>query len=325
MLPAIYGEPWGYRHRARFSARHVPRKGGALIGFREKRGRYVADMTSCDVVPPRISRLLVPLREMINGLSQPQRVPQIELAIGDGVDALVLRVLQPLDSADEDLLRRFAERHRVHFFLQPQGPESAVPFHPPHDGVLYYTLPEFDLQIGFAPTEFTQVNPAVNAVLVRRALNLLDPQPGERVADLFCGLGNFALAIARRGAHVTGVEGVASLVARAQANALLNQLEPLTQFLRADLFKADAAFYERLGRIDRMLIDPPRDGAVEAVKSLPADAPRRIVYVSCNPATLARDAGVLVHVRGYELSAAGVVNMFPHTAHVESVAVFDRP
>ena len=324
ILPAIYGEPWGYRHRARFSARYVPRKGGALIGFREKRGRYVADMTTCEVVPPRISGLLAPLRGMINGLSQPQRVPQIELAIGDGVDALVLRILQPLEGADEDLLRQFAERHCVHFFLQPQGPESATPFHPPHDGVLHYTLPEFDLKIGFAPTEFTQVNAAVNAVLVRRALNLLGPQPGERVADLFCGLGNFALAIARRGAHVTGVEGSASLVARAQANAVLNRLEPLTQFLRADLFKTDAGLYERLGHIDRILIDPPRDGAVEVVKSLPADAPRRIVYVSCNPATLARDAAVLVHVKGYELSAAGVVNMFPHTAHVESVAVFDR-
>jgi len=324
VLPAIYGAPWGYRHRARFSARYVPKKGGALIGFREKRSSHVADMTTCEVVPPRIAALLVPLRALVNALSIPDRLPQIELAIGDGVDALVVRNLQPLSSGDEELLRQFADRHRVQFFLQPRGPESAVPFYPAHDGVLYYSLPEFALNIGFSPTEFTQINPGVNALLVRRALALLEPQAGERIADMFCGLGNFSLAIARSGAGVVGFEGSRSLVARARSNADLNGLSASAEFVTADLFKLDRAGLSRLGRFDRMLIDPPRDGAVELIKALSDDAPRRIVYISCNPATLARDAGVLVHTKGYELSAAGVVNMFPHTSHVESIAVFDR-
>ncbi len=324
MLPAIYGEPWGYRHRARFSARYVPKKGGALIGFREKRSSHVANMTACEVVPPRISALLLPLRELINSLSIPDRVPQLELAIGDGVDALVLRILQPLRGNDEDLIRQFADHHRVFFFVQPRGPESAIPLYPAHDGVLHYALPEFALTIGFSPTEFTQVNPAVNAVLVRRALAQLGPQPGERIADMFCGLGNFSLAIARSGATVVGFEGSRSLVMRAQLNAERNSLSASAGFVQADLFKIDNDSLTRLGRFDRMLIDPPRDGAVELIKALAADAPRRIVYVSCNPATLARDAGVLVHTKGYALSAACVVNMFPHTSHIESIAVFDK-
>ncbi len=324
VLPAIYGEPWGYRHRARFSARYVAKKGGALIGFREKRSSRVADMTTCEVVPPRIAALLVPLRGLVNALSIPDRVPQIELAIGDGVDALVLRVLQPLSAGDEDLLRQFADRHHAQFFVQPQGPESARPFYPASDGMLYYALPEFGLRIGFTPTEFTQVNPAVNAVLVRRAVALLGPRPGERIADMFCGLGNFSLAIARSGASVVGFEGSKSLVRRAQANAALNQLAARTEFVVDDLFRIDNGRLARFGRFDRMLIDPPRDGAVELIKALPDDAPRRIVYVSCNPATLARDVGLLVQTKGYALSAAGVVNMFPHTSHVESIAVFDR-
>ena len=324
IMPAIYGEPWGYRHRARFSARYVPKKGGALIGFREKRSSYVTDMTTCAVIPPRISALLMPLRGLISGFSKPERMPQIELAIGAGTDALVLRILEPLSSADEAAIREFADRHRVQFFLQPRGPDTAVAFYPPHDGVLYYTLPEFDLELGFSPTEFTQVNAAVNAVLVRRALTLLAPQPGERIADMFCGLGNFTLAIARSGAGVLGLEGARSLVARAQSNAARNGLSAAAEFRVADLFKLDEVSLAALGRFDRMLIDPPRDGAVALIKSLAGDAPRRIVYVSCNAATLARDAGVLVHVNGYALTAAGVVNMFPHTSHVESIAVFDK-
>jgi len=325
ILPAIYGEAWGYRHRARFSARYVQKKGGALIGFREKRSSYVTDMTTCAVVPPRISALLVPLRELINGLSRPERLPQIELAIGDDTDALVLRTLEPLSERDGQALRDFADRHRVQFFVQPRGPDTAVPFYPPHEGVLYYKLPEFGLELGFSPTEFTQVNAAVNRVLVRRAMTLLAPQSGERIADMFCGLGNFTLAIARSGARVAGFEGARSLVARAQANAARNGLADIAEFHLMDLFKIDVAGLAALGHFDRMLIDPPRDGAVELIKSLSADAPpRRIVYISCNAATLARDAGVLVHVNGYTMTAAGVVNMFPHTSHVESIAVFDR-
>jgi len=324
ILPAIHGEPWGYRFRARLSVRDVAKKGGILVGFHEKRSSFVADMQSCEVLPPRISALLVPLRRLIEALSLRNRLPQIELAIGDGVDAMVLRILDPLSPTDEALLRQFADEHHVQFFLQTKGPETAVPFHPPREKLLYYRLPEFDLKLGFLPTEFTQVNHAVNTVLVRRAMNLLDPQPGERIADLFCGLGNFSLAIARRGARVFGVEGDKRLVARAGDNAALNGLSALAEFAAADLFKVEPAHVAQWGHFDRMLIDPPRDGAVELVKSLPDNGPRRIVYVSCNPATLARDAAILVNERGYLLSAAGVVNMFPHTAHVESVAVFNR-
>ena len=324
ILPAIYGEPWGYRHRARFSARYVPKKGGALIGFREKRSSYVTDMTTCEVIPQRISALLVPLRGLIGGLSRPERMPQIELAIGVDTDALVLRILEPLSGADEALIRQFADDHRVQFFVQSRGPDTAVPFYPPHDGVLYYKLPEFDLELGFSPTEFTQVNAAVNVVLVRRALMLLAPQSGERIADMFCGLGNFTLAIARSGASVLGIEGARSLVERAQSNAVRNGLSAAAEFRQADLFKIDQTSLAELGRFDKILIDPPRDGAAALINALSDDAPQRIVYVSCNAATLARDAGVLVHAKGYALTAAGVVNMFPHTSHVESIAVFDK-
>lgn len=325
IMPAIHGEPWGYRFRARLSVRDVAKKGGILIGFHEKRSSFVADMQSCEVLPPRISQLLTPLRRLVEGLSIRNRLPQIELAIGSGVDALVLRILEALTPADEALLREFADRHHVQFFLQTKGPETAVPFYPVEEKLLYYRLPEFDLKLGFLPTEFTQVNHAVNTVLVRRAIGLLDPQPGERIADLFCGLGNFSLAIARSGASVFGVEGDKRLVARAGDNAALNGLAGHASFATADLFKVDPAVIAQWGRFDRMLIDPPRDGAVELVKSLGPDLPRRIVYVSCNPATLARDAAILVSQHGYVLDAAGVVNMFPHTAHVESVAVFNLP
>ena len=324
ILPAIHGPAWGYRQRARLSARYVFKKGGALVGFRERRHSYVAEMTSCEVLPPHISALLPPLRALIGQLSLRERLPQVEVAMGEAVTILVLRILQPLTPEDEALLKAFAEEHAVWLYLQPRGPETAVPFWPAAAGDLYYGLPEFDLKIRFSPTEFTQVNSAVNRVLVRRALRLLDPQPGERIADMFCGIGNFTLAIARSGAHVLGIEGSRALVARAGANAADNDLAGRCEFQVADLFKADPGWVATLGHFDRMLIDPPRDGAVELVKALPEDGPRRIVYVSCNPATLARDAAVLVHTRGYRLDAAGVVNMFPHTSHVESVAVFER-
>jgi 23S rRNA (uracil1939-C5)-methyltransferase len=325
ILPAIYGPAWGYRHRARLGARHVPKKGGALVGFHEKRSSYVADMDSCEILPERFSALLRPLRDLINTLSIRNRLPQIEIAAGEGADVLVLRVLEPLLPPDVELLRGFATRHGVKIYLQPGGPETARPMSDEHAADLCYTLPEFDLKIRFGPTDFTQVNHAVNRVLVRRALALLDPQPGERVADMFCGLGNFTLAIARRGAAVVGFEGSAELLKRAAANARENGLSDSASFFKMDLYAPGGIDLATLGRFDRVLIDPPRDGAVELVKALPEDGPRRIVYVSCNPGTLARDAAVLTQARGYRLSAAGVVNMFPHTAHVESIAVFDRP
>jgi 23S rRNA (uracil1939-C5)-methyltransferase len=323
ILAPIRGAPWEYRHRARFTVRDVPKKGGVLVGFHEKRSSYVADMLSCEVVPARISALLPRLRALIAGLSIRKRLPQIELSIGEGADVLVFRVLEKPSATDETLLRSFADEQGVYVYLQPGGPHTAQPFHPPGGADLHYVLPEFDVRIYFEPTDFTQVNHAVNRVLVRRALALLAPRPGERIADMFCGLGNFSLPIARSGAEVLGIEGSETLVARAALNAARNGLGERTRFQVMNLFTIDAGQLTALGRFDRMLIDPPRDGAAELVRALGDDAPKRIVYVSCNPATLARDAAVLVE-KGYAFKAAGVVNMFPQTAHVESMALFTR-
>jgi len=319
MLAPIYGEEWGYRHRARLSVRYVEGKGGALVGFREKKSTYVADMRSCEVLPPRISALIVPLRELIGKLSIKDRVPQVEIAAGDAGTVLLFRNLLPFTVADEDLLRRFADAHRIRLWLQPQGPDSAHLFHPASSEDLYYALPDFGLRIAFKPADFTQVNPAVNRLLVSRAMRLLDAQPGERIADMFCGIGNFTLPIARRGTQVIGFEGSPLLVERARQNAAANGL--VAQFEVSDLFKPNLAHY---GRFDKYLLDPPREGAASLVHALPDDWPRRIVYVSCDAATLARDADTLVHQKGFTLAAAGVVNMFPHTAHVESIALFER-
>lgn len=320
----IYGTPWGYRHRARLSVRLVPKKGGVLVGFHEKKSSYIADMRQCEILPPHVSALLLPLRALVSQLSICERLPQIEVAIGDRVTALVLRILAPLAAQDETLLRDFADRHDVVFYLQPHGPASVHRFYPLEGPALSYALPEFAVEHFFSPTEFTQVNPAINCVLVRRAMQLLAPQVGERVADMFCGLGNFTLPIARLGASVVGIEGNAELVRRAGENAAANGLQARVEYAVANLFEATPESIAALGRFDKMLIDPPREGAVELVKALGEDAPQRIVYVSCNPATLARDAAVLVHQKGYRLRGAGVVNMFPHTSHVESIALFER-
>ena len=324
ILSPIHGAPWGYRQRARLGVRNVPKKGGVLIGFHERRSSYIADMRSCAVLPPHVSALLLPLRELVAALSVSERLPQIEVAVGEQCTALVLRILEPLTGSDEELLRVFADRHGVVFYLQPKGPDTVYRFHPVSGVRLSYTLPEFGLELEFRPTDFTQVNHAVNRVLVRRALRLLDPQPGERIADLFCGLGNFTLPIACSGASVVGVEGSQVLVERGRECAVANGLAGRVEFAVANLFECTVESLAILGRFDKMLIDPPREGAIEVVKALEADGPRRIVYVSCNPATLARDAAVLVHVKGYSFKAVGAVNMFPHTGHVESVAVFER-
>lgn len=324
ILPPIFGEPWGYRHRARLAVRKVERKGGVLIGFHEKRSSYIADMTTCAILPPHVSDMLMPLRELIGALSVVERMPQLELAVGAHCTALVLRILQPLTAADEKMLRAFADRHQVVFYLQPKGPDTAYRFYPEDAPRLSYALPEFALELDFRPTDFTQVNHAVNRILVRRALSLLDPQPGERIADMFCGLGNFTLPIARSGASVVGIEGSPALVKRGRESAVANGLSERVEFGVANLFESTEASLEKLGRFDKMLIDPPREGALELVKALGTNAPGRIVYVSCNPSTLARDAAIMVSVKGYRFAAAGVVNMFPHTAHVESIAVFER-
>jgi len=323
ILPAIQGMPWEYRKRARLSVRHVLKKGKTLVGFHEKRSSFVADLTRCEILPSKISALISPLSELVDSLSIRDRLPQIEVACGDRVDVLVLRIMEALNGQDEAALRAFADRHGIQFWLQPKGPDSCYPFHPLDAPALTYTLPEFGIEMPFAPTEFTQVNHQLNRLMVHRTLRLLDPQPGERIADFFCGLGNFTLPIAKSGARVLGIEGSEALVRRALQNAGRNELSDRVEFRAMNLFDVDDAALAGMGKFDRWLIDPPRDGAVELVKAItPEIAPRRIVYVSCNPATLARDAAVLVQVHGYALKAAGVMNMFPQTSHVESIAVF---
>jgi 23S rRNA (uracil1939-C5)-methyltransferase len=324
ILPAIYGQAWGYRERARISVKYVIKKQKMLVGFHEKRSSFVADMASCEILAPKIARLLPLLADLVAQLSIRDQLPQIEVAVGDHVDALVLRVMATPSAADEALLRSFADEHHIQFWLQSKGPETIVPFYPLDAPALSYSLPEFNIIMPFAPSEFTQVNSALNRVMIGRAMRLLNPQAGERIADLFCGLGNFTLPIARSGAQVLGIEGSEALVKRAQQNAASNGLADNTSFMAMNLFEMTEAGFAQLGHFDKLLIDPPRDGAFELVKSLGGDnAPKLIVYVSCNPATLARDAAELVQ-RGYVLKSAGVMNMFPHTSHVESIAVFEK-
>ena len=323
LLAPVHGPAWRYRSRARLSVRLVRKKGGVLVGFHERRSSYVVDMVSCEVLPEFVSRALPDLRALVGQLSFCDRLPQVELALGDRVSILVLRILDQPNEADQALLRDYAERSGFQLWLQSAGPETATPVWPLDAAPLDYELPEFDVRLRFNPTEFTQVNQEVNRMLVRRAMRLLDPRPGERIGDMFCGLGNFSLPIARSGAQVLGVEGSASMVERAGENAALNGLSAQCRFMAANLFKAEVC--ARLESFDKLLIDPPREGAMELVKSLEGREPRRIVYVSCDPATLARDAEVLVHTMGYRMPAAGIVNMFPHTSHVESIALFERP
>jgi 23S rRNA (uracil1939-C5)-methyltransferase len=333
ILRPIHGPTWGYRYRARFSVRNVVKKGGVLVGFHEKKSGFITDMKSCEVVPAHVSAMLAPLRQLIASLSIMEQVPQLELAVGDSADglvtALVMRNMAPLSADDEAKLRKFADTYKVQWWLQPAGPDSAYQFYP--TGVqLHYRLPEFGIEMPFKPTDFTQVNHQVNRTLVARALALLDVQPEDRVADLFCGLGNFTLPIATRAREVVGIEGSASLTNRALENARHNGLAGKTSFSTRNLFEIGADDLVALGKFDRMLVDPPRDGAAAVCAALaalkeraPQLLPKRIVYVSCSPSTLARDAGILAGQAGYVLRMAGVVNMFPHTAHVESIAVFD--
>ena len=343
LLPAIQGPDWGYRWRARFSVRHVRKKEAVLVGFHERKSRYVADIRECHVVPKHVSDLLLPLRALIGSMDAIETCPQIELAVGDQVTALVLRHLEPLSAGDFAKLRAFAREHApagVQWWLQPKGPDTVHLLD--GDGPeLSYALPEFGITMPFKPTDFTQVNPHINRVLVERAVRLLGVQRGERVIDWFCGLGNFTLPLATRAGEVLGIEGSEALVARSRENLARNQAgrsAPLapTTFAARNLFDMTPQQLVADGRADRWLVDPPREGAFALAKALsdlhqdPAlrtggwTPPRRIVYVSCNPATLARDAGLLVHQAGYACKAAGVVNMFPHTAHVESIAVFEH-
>ncbi len=347
LLRPIEGPAWGYRFRARLSVRHVRKKETVLVGFHERKSRYVADMGECHVLPPHVNAMLMPLRALIGSLDAIETCPQIELACGDDVTALVLRHLEPLSTGDLAKLRAFAaERPGLQWWLQPKGPDT-VRLLDEGGPELSYALPEFGITMPFKPTDFTQVNPHINRVLVSRALRLLEVQRGERVIDWFCGLGNFTLPLATRAGAVLGIEGSEALVARSRENLKRNQAQVsanaelcATEFAARNLFEMTPEQLLADGRADRWLVDPPREGAFALSKAL-ADlhqrtldtgsphpggwqAPQRIVYVSCNPATLARDAGLLVHQAGYRCTAAGVVNMFPHTAHVESIAVFER-
>jgi len=340
MLRPVEGPAWAYRFRARLSVRFVHKKGEVLIGFHERKSRYVADIQSCRVLPKHVSEMLLPLRAMVFSMDARETVPQFELACGDDVTALVLRHLEPLSAGDVDKLRDFALQHKVQWWVQIKGPDT-VKLLDEGGAALAYDLPDFGIHMPYRPTDFTQVNPYINQVLVSRALRLLAVSKTERVIDWFCGLGNFTLPLATQAREVLGIEGAATLVERSEENWRKNQatrpqgqaLAP-TQFVARNLFDMTPEMLIADGYADKWLIDPPREGAFALVKALVQLnetpelrqgwlLPKRIVYVSCNPATLARDAGLLVHSAGYRCVSAGVVNMFAHTAHVESMAVFE--
>lgn len=344
ILRPMGGPAWEYRHRARLSAvNRSIKKGTVLIGFHEGKSGYVADMTACEILPKQVSDLLPQMRKLVMSLSIVDRMPQIEIAVGEPEDpnsddpkkakpvtALVFRNLLPLTSADEQLLREFADEHQVWIWLQPKGIETVAPFYP-LTGKLCYRLPEFEIEMPFKPADFTQVNHMMNRALVSRAIRLLEVQASDRVLDLFCGIGNFTLPLARRANAVLGIEGLESLTTRAKANAEHNQLVDKVNFMQSNLFEVSGETITSWGKAERWLMDPPREGAMEICQALAqlyeqgSDLPpQRIVYVSCNPKTLARDADILCHQAGYILKSAGIVNMFPHTSHVESMAVFER-
>jgi 23S rRNA (uracil1939-C5)-methyltransferase len=326
-LPPLSGEPWGYRRRARLGARFVNARGRSMVGFREKMSSFVADIERCEVLVPQVGNLVAALSKLVTQLSIPTRIPQIEVAAGDGVTVLVLRVLSPLNETDRARLADFESEHGVRWLLQSGRPDQletlrgSVP-------ALSYDLPAYGLKLAFEPADFIQVNGEMNRLLIDRVLQLLELDPEAEVLDLFCGLGNFTLPLATRARRVVGVEGEAGLIARARANADSNGLTNVA-FHVANLAGEEAAqrclSLAQGGRYSHILVDPPRTGAVDVLPALAAMKPRRLVYVSCHPGTLARDLGILVETHGFSLQSAGIVDMFPHTSHVESVAVLDGP
>jgi 23S rRNA (uracil1939-C5)-methyltransferase len=322
VLPPLTDSPWGYRRKARLSVKFVEKKGRVLVGFRESNGRYVADIARCEVLMPVVGERIADIAALIETLDGKRDIPQIEVAIGDDIAALVFRHLHPLSARDRAALIEFAKAHGLAIFSQPGGIDSVAPLWPP-DARLMFRLPNYDVELEFRALDFVQVNAGMNRAMIDHALGLLDPRPTDRVLDLFCGLGNFTLPLARRAAQVTGVEGEASLVRRAGENAQRNGIAN-AQFFAADLGadQRDAPWAK--ADHDLLLLDPPRSGAEAVLEYLPRKSARRVVYVSCHPGSLARDAGTLVNRHGFTLSAAGAMDMFPHTAHVESIAVFDR-
>jgi 23S rRNA (uracil1939-C5)-methyltransferase len=323
LLPPLCGESaWGYRRKARLGVRYVPKKGGTLVGFRERNSSFVAEVETCHILHPRVGELLPALGRLIDALSIRDRIPQIEMAMGDAVCVLIFRLLAPPDEQDLDRLLAFGPQHGVAIYVQEAGPESIRPLN--GEAVdLFYQLPDFELTLHFLPSDFTQVNTDINRQMVRRGVDLLEIEPADRVLDLFCGLGNFTLPLARRAGEVTGVEGDSGLVGRARDNARRNHIGNC-RFYTANLYDALDNEPWLQDRFNKALLDPPRSGAQELLPHLPRLGVERLVYVSCYPGTLARDAGILVHELGYRMLSAGVMDMFPHTAHVESIAVFAK-
>lgn len=331
VLVPIRGPSFAYRSRARLSVRWVDKKGGLILGFRERASSYVTPLRHCPVLQSKASMLLPALRDCMAGLDAARAIPQVELAAGDGDSAMVwvVRHLEPLSEVDRQRLANFADAQGVCIWLQPGGPATAAPMRAQDDKPLSYELSDFGLRMPFSPVDFTQVNFQINRALVRRAIGLLEIEAGDRVIDFFCGLGNFSLAIAQRAGEVVGIEGSATLVEQAMRNASALSMNERVSYKTENLFEMDAARLAGLGIFQRALIDPPREGAQALCEALASQSqagqgPIRMVMVSCNPATLARDAAILVHQGRWQLSGAGMVNMFPQTAHVESIAVFDR-
>jgi 23S rRNA (uracil1939-C5)-methyltransferase len=323
ILSPLLGESvWGYRRKARLGVRYVPKKGGILVGFRERGSSFVADIDQCHILHPRVGELIPQLSALIDQLSIRDQIPQIEMAMGDEACILIFRMLS--SPSDDDLMKLaiFAPQHRISIYIQEGGPETVSPldFEPTR---LSYSLPEYDLQLNFLPNDFTQINTDINRQMIKRALSLLQLHSDDRVLDLFCGLGNFTLPLARTAGHVIGVEGDSGLVARARENALCNDIENVA-FYTANLYETLDSEPWLMQHFNKVLLDPPRSGAIEILEHLPKLGAERIVYVSCYPGTLARDADILVHQQGYRLRCAGVMDMFPHTAHVESIALFEK-
>lgn len=323
-LPPLLGPQWNYRRRARLSSRFVIKKGRSLVGFREKQGKYVADVQRCEVLAEPVGPMVGALGELLTSMERRESLPQIEVSLSDGENVLVVRVLDPLPEGDLDKLRAFEKAHGLRILLQPGGLDTVAPLTSgPVD--LHYRLDAFDLRLDFGSTDFVQVNGAINQAMVARAVELLEVSATDRVLDLYCGLGNFTLPLARKAAEVVGVEGEAGLINRARANAAANGIGN-AQFHVADLSIApDKALPWMRARYDKVLLDPPRVGAREVLSAVAHLKPRRVVYISCHTGSLARDLGVLTHELGFRLRAAGVLDMFPHTTHVESMAVLEGP
>ncbi|MCG8427486.1 MAG: 23S rRNA (uracil(1939)-C(5))-methyltransferase RlmD [Chromatiales bacterium] len=320
--PLTTGEPWGYRRKARLGVKFVHKKGKVLVGFRERGSSFVTDIERCPVLHPNVGELITPLSELIGSLSIKDQVPQIEVAIGDNSGILIFRILAPLTAEDSEKLIAFGDAHKLGIYTQDGGPDTVKPL--AGDPVaLHYALPNYHIEVKFQPSDFTQVNTELNRLMLDRAMRMLDPEADDRVLDLFCGLGNFTMPIARSAAEVVGVEGDATLVERARQNARGNGIDN-TRYFTANLYESLEKEPWLAERFDKALLDPPRSGALEVLEHLPKMGIQRIVYVSCYPGTLARDAGELVNQHGYTLKAAGVMDMFPHTAHVESIALFEK-